>query len=250
MKIVLLLTGELGVNILSFLSERKEEIEGVITLKDQDYFFNEKIKSICSQSSLNYIEVDKNEDISPILIKIEPEIVLSVYWPNILNKEVIDIPEIGIINFHLSFIPFNRGSNPNVWPIIDGTPAGVTLHFIDEDIDSGHIVCQRQVEVSITDTAGTLYKKLISEMTEMFKSEWPKIKDREFKLNKPDLDQGSIHYRNQFKTLEEINLDEEILPLNLINHLRAKTFEGKNGAYFIHEGKKIYVTINLEAESL
>ena len=90
MKIVLLLTGELGVNILSFLSERKEEIEGVITLKDQDYFFNEKIKSICSQSSLNYIEVDKNEDISPILIKIEPEIVLSVYWPNILKKEVID----------------------------------------------------------------------------------------------------------------------------------------------------------------
>ncbi len=250
MKIVLLLTGELGINILSFLSESREEITGAITLKDQDDIFKDKIKSICNHNSITYVEVDKNENILPVLQKMESEIVLSVYWPNILKKEVIDLPEIGIINFHLSFIPFNRGSNPNVWPIIEGTPAGVTLHFIDEDIDSGQIICQREVEVSITDTAGSLYEKLILEMTEMFKSEWPAIKNREFELKKPNLDQGSIHYRNQFKTLDKINLDEEILPLNLINHLRAKTFEGKKGAYFIYEGKRIFVTINLEAESL
>ena len=70
------------------------------------------------------------------------------------------IPPKGCINFHLSYLPYNRGKKPNVWPIIDGSPAGVTMHYIDNDIDSGSIVAQSEVKVDIVDTGKTLYNKL------------------------------------------------------------------------------------------
>jgi methionyl-tRNA formyltransferase len=248
MKIVLLLTGELGINILSFLIEQGENIAGIVTIKNQQDSFNKKIRDLCLESSLLLKEIDGNEDISGFLKEMKADFILSVYWPYILKKEIIEMPKDGIINFHLSYIPYNRGSNPNIWPIIDNTPAGVTIHFIDEDIDSGAIVCQEKVEVEITDTAGTLFRKLIYQMTKMFKSEWSDIKNKKFKLIKPDLSKGNIHFKKQFKDLDEIKLHEETTALKLINHLRAKTFEGQNGVFFTYMGKRVFVKIELEEE--
>ena len=248
MKIVLLLTGELGTNILTFLTKKGEDIAGVVIIKNQQDPFNVKIIDLCMENSILLKEIDGNEDISELLKEMKVDFVLSVYWPYILKKEIIDIPKDGIINFHLSYIPFNRGSNPNVWPIIDNTPAGVTIHFINEDIDSGAIVCQKKVEFEITDTAITLFHKLIYKMTEMFKSEWSDIKNKKFKLIKPDLSKGTLHFKKQFKDLDEIKLFEETTALKLINHLRAKSFDGQKGAFFIHMGKKVFVKIELEEE--
>ena len=48
------------------------------------------------------------------------------------------------INLHLSYLPFNRGKNPNVWSIIESTPCGATIHKIDEKIDTGKIYVRKK----------------------------------------------------------------------------------------------------------
>ena len=60
-------------------------------------------------------------------------------------------------------LDFNKGKKPNVWPIIEGTPAGVALHFIDENIDTGPIIARKEVLIEPTETAYSLYHKLIDE---------------------------------------------------------------------------------------
>ncbi len=52
------------------------------------------------------------------------------------------------VNLHISFLPFNRGAHPNFWCWIERTPAGVTVHEIDEGIDTGPIIQQRRFDLN------------------------------------------------------------------------------------------------------
>lgn len=65
-----------------------------------------------------------------------------------------------VLNVHPSLLPWNRGSCPNVWPLLDGSPAGVSIHWMDAGIDTGPVVLQRAVPVHPTDTAHSLYLAL------------------------------------------------------------------------------------------
>ena len=248
MKVVLLTTGRLGNLVLEYFEEIQQPLAGVVSLKDQNVEYLEGIIEKSAKCENRIVIVDDPKDTKKILNEWYPDLILSVYWPFILSKEVINIPKEGIINFHLSLIPFNRGANPNVWPIIENTPAGVTLHFIDENVDSGEIIVQKEVEISITDTAETLFIKLNEQMIKMFKEEWPKIISKEIKPFRPDLNRGTFHLRKDFESLKEIDLKKKVLPLDLINHIRAKTFNDKKGAYFLYEGKKVYLKIELTQE--
>ena len=66
-------------------------------------------------------------------------------------------------------LPYNRGKNPNVWPIIDGTPAGVTLHYIDSGIDTGEIIHQIRAKYSWGDSPSQIGNRLISQMTIIYR---------------------------------------------------------------------------------
>ena len=66
-------------------------------------------------------------------------------------------------------MPFNRGKNSNIWPIIEGTPAGVSSHIINEKIDAGAIISQKKINVDIFDTGKSLYNKLMNQLFLTFK---------------------------------------------------------------------------------
>lgn len=180
--------------------------------------------------------------------KLLPDVILSVFWAYVLPPNFFDIPPRGCINFHCAYLPHNKGKNPNVWPIIDGTPAGVSLHYIDEGIDSGNIIAQRLVPVDITDNAKTLYQKLISTFVDLFKDEWANIKSNQHQNIKQNK-KGTFHTSEDFKSLGEIDLDKKYTALELINLLRAKTFPPFPSAYFIWKNKKVYININLKYEN-
>ena len=179
---------------------------------------------------------------------LEPDIILVVYWNFILPERFFSIPNMGCINFHMAYLPYNRGKNPNVWPIIEGTPAGVTMHYIDAGIDSGKIIAQKTVDVYIVDTAKSIFEKQLKIFIQLFKETWPKIKGRAIKPKLQNLSEGTVHYGKDFNRLSEINLKEKIYPLDLINQIRAKTFEPNPSAYFMYEGKKVNISISLKYE--
>ena len=107
-----------------------------------------------------------------------------------------------IYNCHISFLPWNRGSNPNFWAWVDGTPHGVTIHQMNAGIDTGPILTQRPVQMEAREhTLSTSYDLLQSEMLRLFVDMW---------LAKPDWDAqdkcpqglgGTSHTQAEFDAL-------------------------------------------------
>lgn len=78
------------------------------------------------------------------------------------------------INLHVSYLPWNRGSDPNFWSFLDRTPKGVSIHHVDKGLDTGAIIAQR--EVSLEGTLTTTYRQLRAEMARLFADSWPLIR--------------------------------------------------------------------------
>tara|TARA_X000000950_G_C13917264_1_gene661616 strand:- start:3772 stop:4536 length:765 start_codon:yes stop_codon:yes gene_type:complete len=248
MKILLLASNKVGLQVLNYLIDCEEQIVAVGVPDEADGELLSDIKNTAADNQIsNILQGDKQffEAITDDIEKIKPDIILCVYWPYILKKKCIDIPSQGCINFHASFLPYNRGKNPNVWPIINGTPAGVTIHYINEGVDTGSIIAQKEIAVDILDDAGSLYHKLVQAFLPLFKEVWPSIKSGHVKKIVQLENEGSFNHSKDFKNLDEINLDHDIRPLELINQIRARTFPNKPGCYFVHHGRKIQVKIAL-----
>ena len=180
---------------------------------------------------------------------LKPDVILTVFWGFLLKPELIAIPPKGCINFHCAYLPYNRGRNPNVWPIIDHTPAGVTLHYINPGVDSGDIIAQRQVTVEPVDTGATLYAKLVKAFMPLFKETWPQIKNDTAPRRKQDEAVATNHYGKDFADLNQIDLEKKYSARELLNQLRSRTFQPFPSAYFVENGKKVYVRVQLEYAS-
>lgn len=174
---------------------------------------------------------------------------IAAFFGYIVPRSVLDAVPGGIINVHPSFLPYNRGAYPNVWPIIDKTPAGVSLHYMDEGIDTGDIIAQTDVPVQSTDTGESLYGRLETASLELFQKYWPVIKNRQAVRISQDKQAGTVHLMSDVNNIDCIDLNASYKAEDLINILRARTFPPYRGAYFLNkEGKKVYLTLKLEEE--
>ncbi|TWC57219.1 formyl transferase-like protein [Pseudomonas sp. SJZ080] len=98
------------------------------------------------------------------------ELVVSYGYRHILKKNVINSSSAPIINLHISYLPWNRGAHPNFWSFFDSTPSGVSIHLIDEGVDTGPIIYQRYVNFTKNETSfSKTYKRLVAEIELLFK---------------------------------------------------------------------------------
>ncbi|MHA6129813.1 formyltransferase family protein [Pseudomonas fluorescens group sp. PF-1] len=98
------------------------------------------------------------------------ELVVSYGYRHILKKYVINSSSAPIINLHISYLPWNRGAHPNFWSFFDSTPSGVSIHLIDEGVDTGPIIYQRYVNFTKNESSfSKTYKRLVSEIELLFK---------------------------------------------------------------------------------
>jgi methionyl-tRNA formyltransferase len=121
------------------------------------------------------------------------DMAISFGYRHILRGDVLHNDKCPIINLHVGFLPYNRGVHPNFWSFYDGTPSGVTIHLIDEGIDTGDIIFQRHVNFDRQEkTFRQSHNRLIDEIEDLF------IKNREIILSKsftsfPQRGPGSYH---------------------------------------------------------
>jgi methionyl-tRNA formyltransferase len=184
------------------------------------------------------------------IVNLDAEVAVSVLFGYVLTAEFMRLFPKGCINLHPALLPHNRGAFPNVWSIVSKTPAGVTLHYIDEGIDTGDIIAQQEVPVEITDTGASLYGKLETASLELFKKHWPSIRAGNCSRTPQLLGTGSSHRARDVRGIDEIDLQKSYRAEDLINILRARTFPPHPGAYFVHAGRKIYLRLDLTEEEL
>lgn len=174
------------------------------------------------------------------LVEENPDLLIVAYYPRILKKEEFEGVPMGAINFHPGLLPYNRGMYPHIWPLVDGTPAGVTLHYIDEKVDHGDIIAQRRIDVTPTDTAADLEDKTQKEIFDLFVETWPDIRDGKVK-RKPQEGPGTFHLAKEIKTIQEFDK-------TTIDRLRACTFRDRSYGYYRDGDKKVYVGVKFFTE--
>jgi methionyl-tRNA formyltransferase len=136
--------------VLNSLIDLNYHIPLVVT----PYYETDAYKSIEQTAKLNNIEYRREKDINnPIVVQkvreISPDLIISADFSRIIRKDLLTIPRLGCINLHPSLLPFYRGLAPQHFPIINGeTETGVTVHFIDEGIDTGNIIIQKMIDIN------------------------------------------------------------------------------------------------------
>lgn len=142
------------------------------------------------------------------LKKIKPNFIISYNYRFIIKQEIISYMKNNIINLHISLLPWNKGADPNVWSFLEDTPKGVTIHIIDEGIDTGHILVQK--EILIDENIKTLkssYEKLHKEIQELFREKWGEIKNGSLKKIS-QRGKGTLHCIKDFKKIEYLISDK------------------------------------------
>ena len=132
-----------------------------------------------------------------------------------------------------------------MWSIVEGTPAGVTLHYIDIGIDTGDIIAQREILAEPIDTGETLYRKLEQACVDLFKETWPLIRSGQAPRIPQSQEKGTYHRTHDVKQLDQIDLEHTYTARELIDIIRARTFLSYPGAYFTHQGRKVYLRLQL-----
>lgn len=168
MRIVFMGTPDFAVASLQALVKRKCNIVGVITAPDRPAGRGRKIrmsavKEYALKEGLPLLQPTnlKNTEFLDQLESLKPDLQVVVAF-RMLPEVVWRMPRMGTFNLHASLLPEYRGAAPINWAIINGeTRTGVTTFFINEEIDTGAIILQKEVEIANHDTAGNLHDKLM-----------------------------------------------------------------------------------------
>ena len=110
----------------------------------------------------------------------------------ILSQKFLDRFGDAAINLHISFLPWNRGADPNLWSILEDTQPGVSIHTMIDKLDRGPILAQRAITHSTNDTLRSSYRTLTENMEELFVDNWDKIQSGEIE-KREQVGEGSSH---------------------------------------------------------
>jgi methionyl-tRNA formyltransferase len=152
----------------------------------------------------SYKTLNTEEKISPEKLY-EFDWVISYGYRHILKKEHIENSNNPIINLHISYLPWNRGANPNYWSWIENTPKGVTIHAINEGVDTGDIFIQKEVDFNKDETLSSSYNKLKKEIESLFINNFENIMKGSI-LPQIQPQGGSLHYIKEFPGVESWNI--------------------------------------------
>ena len=171
------------------------------------------------------------------------DMVFSVHCKQIFPKALVE--GIDCYNFHPGLNPFNRGWYPQVFSILNGYPAGATIHKMDSQVDHGDIVAQREVEVFPQDTSLEVYNRVIEMEKTLLTEHLGAILSGNFSVFKPS-NEGNYNGIANYRELCKLDLSRSDTLENHINLLRALTHGDFQNAKFTKDGETYWVRLNIE----
>jgi len=240
MKLAIFAHDKVGFAATSYILEHYPEDVLILVVTSQNEIFDlgRKYNARCvifeSEAQIA-AEIDSGVDLG-----------VCVWWPKIIKKRLIDIPKHGFINTHPSYLPYARGKHYNFWTLVEQVPFGVTIHRIDEGIDTGDILVQKVVPYDWTDTGETLYFKAQSAMIELFKECYPELRSGRLSARPQPPTGGSFHHSSELELASWVDLNKTYVASDLLNHLRARTFRGYPGCRFESQGQTYQIEINIK----
>lgn len=195
------------------------------------------VKKIGMEHTILVLQPEKISEAVEEILSLQPDLIITCAYGQIIPKEILDYPRLGCINVHPSLLPKLRGGAPIHRAIINGyTKTGVSIIYMNEKMDEGDIISQREIEITDTDTASTLHDKLSILSRDLLLETLPAI-----------ISETAPRVRQNFReatyapiiTREDEKLDFSKSRKEIYNKVRG--LNSWPGAYCIFEGKILKV---------
>ena len=168
MRIVFMGSADLSCPSLDVLLQSGRQVVGVVTQPDRPKGRNLKltpspVRVLAASKGIPVLTPEKINTAASIadIISMAPDLIVVVAYGQILRKDILQMPRKGCINMHTSLLPKYRGAAPIQWAIANGDRlTGVTSMFMNEKMDAGDIIYQREVAINSDETGGSLHDKL------------------------------------------------------------------------------------------
>jgi len=182
MKAVVLAYGNIGCVGIKALQKHGFEIAAVFTHRDhpQETIWFDSVAELASEHRIPvFAPADINHSLWVEKIReLSPDILFSFYYRNLIQRQILDIPNAGCLNLHGSFLPKYRGRAPINWVLVNGEKeTGVTLHYMTPRPDDGDILAQERIGISDDDTALTLHRKVARAAVKLLDEVLPHIQN-------------------------------------------------------------------------
>lgn len=181
-KVVFMGTPEFAVPVLEGLIENYDVV-GVVSQPDKKVgrhqtLVNTPIKDVAVKNNILCLQPEKIKESYDDVLALNPDIIVTCAYGQIIPKEILDYPKFGCINVHASLLPKLRGGAPIHKSIIDGyDKTGITIMYMDIKMDSGDIISQVETIIEDTDNLESLHDRLSLMGRELLLDVMPSIID-------------------------------------------------------------------------
>lgn len=241
LRIIFMGTPDFALPSLEKLLSAGYEIAAVVTQPDRPkgrkkLLTPPPVKTFAQEHGLPVMQPEKlraREAIDQVLA-LHPDLIVTAAYGQILPKQILDAPPLGCVNVHASLLPKYRGGAPIHRAIINGeSRTGVTIMYMDEQMDTGDILAQKEVPIKPEDTAGSMHRKLSLLGAELLAETIPRL-EKGLVVPRPQNHQEATYAPNL--TREDEVLDWSRPANEVYNHIRglhpwpvaSTTLEGQN----------------------
>lgn len=201
-KIVFMGTPDFSVPVLRRLIEDGYDVIAVVTQPDRPVgrkrvLTPPPVKVEAEKHGITVLQPEKirQKEESGKVISLNPDLIVTAAFGQILPKDLLDAPKYGCINVHASLLPELRGGAPIHYSIIQGKEkTGITIMYMEEKLDAGDILTQVEVPITETDTVGTLHDKLSTAGAELLSETMPKLLNGELAPIKQNEDEATFAF--------------------------------------------------------
>ena len=168
---------------------------------------NHAIEKVLKKNN-NLLKTNKKIN-TKLIINNKIDILITSGYPFLIKEEIIKKVNIAI-NLHISFLPYGKGIMPNLWSFIENFPAGITIHQLDKNFDTGKILIQKKIyfKDKSNQTLKTTHDYLLAKLEGLFLKNYRKIFNNKIK----SFEQNKYIIINRYHTRKESNKIMKKLP--------------------------------------
>lgn len=231
LKVVFMGTPEFSVPVLDALIENTDVI-AVVTQPDKGNNIS-PIKKVALNNNIKLFQPIKIRNEYEDILDLNPDIIVTCAYGQIIPKPILDYPKYGCINIHASLLPKLRGGAPIHRAILEGyDKTGITIMYMDETMDTGDIISMESLDIGDNETVGSLHDRLKILGRDLFMSTLPNIVNESVNRIKQNNEEATYAYN--------IKREDELIDWNEPSKTIHNKIRGLNpfpGSYTLLDGK-------------
>jgi methionyl-tRNA formyltransferase len=246
-EVAVLTSGLNGYKMLLHLKTIKLKVTLIIIDKKESSKRVKEIKKMNLSENILFADKNFNKEIINLIKLKKIKLILSFWWPYIIKHQYIKLTKFGILNPHTGYLPFERGVHSYVYSIMRKHQKGVTLHFMEKDVDCGYIYKQKKLKTDEFVTAKYLENKGTSALLDFYKKNLKNLVNLKFnklKMNKAS-NKTIQNLRKDLDKNTKIDLNKKYKALDLIYLLLSRSGFKKGGAHFDFKNKSYEIDIKI-----